>query len=327
MRVSLILPVYNSYKFLNDCVRSILNQTFVDFELIMVDDGSTDKSLELCQEWSTKDKRIKVYHQNNLGPSAARNSGIRIANGQWIVFVDSDDKVLPTYLSEMYKIVSNHEDVDLCISGLQVFRGGVAREKISFPELICNTSDYDTLFNHLSIYKHGFSVGKMYKKSIIDKYSIHFNNDVNIAEDCLFMMNYITVCSTFKESKIAFIDRCNYCYMIRKGSLSTTVSSYEQELYSYNEYKNTLLKLKNALNIRDYVFDHLCSSLPFFLDRVIRAIYKEKSSGNRISKLKTLEIDVYKKYKRAATKTEFILTYLLVYHQWYLYDCIRKLIK
>lgn len=327
MKVSLIIPVYNSYDLLNDCIRSILNQTFIDFELIMVDDGSTDKSLELCREWSTKDNRIKVFHQKNLGPSAARNTGISMANGKWIVFVDSDDTILPSYLSDMYKIVSDHDEVDLCISGLQVFRGGIACEKIGFPGMICSTSDYKTLFNHLSIYKHGFSVGKMYKRSIINSYNIQFDHKVKIAEDCLFMMNYISVCSSSRESKIAFIDKCNYNYMIRRGSLSTSVSSYEQELYNYSEYKRTLLRLRNALSINDDVYNQLCSSLPFFIDRIINAIYKEESSNTRISKLKTIDTEVYKKYKNHTTRAENILIYLLGNQHWYLYDYLRKHIK
>ncbi|MBQ7815737.1 MAG: glycosyltransferase, partial [Oscillospiraceae bacterium] len=96
--ISVIVPVYNTEKFLDKCIESISKQTFDDFEIILVDDGSTDKSGQICDTWAHKDNRVKVIHKQNAGVSAARNNGIAAAKGEYIAFVDSDDTVSPDYL-------------------------------------------------------------------------------------------------------------------------------------------------------------------------------------------------------------------------------------
>ena len=92
--VSIIIPVYNTENYINICVKSIVAQTYSNIQIILVDDGSTDASAKLCDDWATKDKRIFVLHQRNSGVSAARNSGIEYASGKWIMFVDADDIIV-----------------------------------------------------------------------------------------------------------------------------------------------------------------------------------------------------------------------------------------
>lgn len=327
MIVSVIVPVYNSSELLGDCVNSILMQSFKDFELILVDDGSKDNSWELCNKWEKCDSRVKIFHQNNLGASAARNAGIRLSEGEWVVFIDSDDTVTPTYLEDLLRMVTNNQDIDLCISGLRVVRNGKITEKKSFEEMSCLMSDYRTLFEQVSIQDYGFSVGKMYRKSIIDDNNIQFNSKVSIAEDCMFMMDYIMACPTNKVSKIAFINQCNYNYVIRKGSLSTSVSTFEHELFNYQEYKRTINDLKSTFEIDSIVYNKLCSSLPFYIDRIINSIYKKHSSEERIASLRSLNINDYKRFKKCNTSFEYLLYYLFVHQHWFLYDLIRKNIK
>lgn len=96
--VSVIVPVYNAEKYIETCISSVLNQTFTDFELILIDDGSEDESGHICDEYATKDTRIRVFHKENGGPSAARNSGLNVAQGEWILFLDSDDWIVPESL-------------------------------------------------------------------------------------------------------------------------------------------------------------------------------------------------------------------------------------
>lgn len=111
--ISVIVPVYQSFLYLDDCIRSLLAQTMPDFEVILVDDGSTDNSLAFCRAWAERDARLRVIHQENAGVSAARNTGIRAARGQWLAFVDSDDWVEPTYLEKLYKNCTNVQ-ISLC---------------------------------------------------------------------------------------------------------------------------------------------------------------------------------------------------------------------
>lgn len=96
--ISIIIPVYNAEKTLNRCVDSVLNQTFHDWELLLIDDGSKDRSMYLCDEYALKDKRIKVFHKKNGGVSSARNMGLDYARGEWITFVDSDDLFVRIFL-------------------------------------------------------------------------------------------------------------------------------------------------------------------------------------------------------------------------------------
>lgn len=113
--ISVIVPVYNAEKYLDRCVKSIINQTFSDFELILVDDGSPDNSGTLCDEWSKKDSRIKVIHQQNAGAGAARNAGLAIATGDYIGFIDSDDWIEPEMYQLLYdSIIKYKTQVAMC---------------------------------------------------------------------------------------------------------------------------------------------------------------------------------------------------------------------
>ena len=100
--ISIIIPVYNSDSYLDECIKSVLCQTYKDFELLLIDDGSTDKSLERLRRWESKDDRINLIVQENSGASSARNHGLNEAKGEWVVFIDSDDIVSPNYLLDLH---------------------------------------------------------------------------------------------------------------------------------------------------------------------------------------------------------------------------------
>lgn len=97
-KVSIIVPVYKAEKYLNRCIDSILAQTFTDWELLLIDDGSTDRSGDICDEYAKKDTRIRVFHKENGGVSSARNLGLDSAQGEWVTFIDADDYILPDFL-------------------------------------------------------------------------------------------------------------------------------------------------------------------------------------------------------------------------------------
>mgnify|MGYP001751282486 FL=1 len=113
MKVSIIIPVYKVEKYLNECVQSVVNQTYKDLEIILVDDGSPDKCPEICDEYAKQDKRIKVVHRKNGGLSAARNSGIKMATGKYIYFLDSDDKIFPNAIEQLVKFTYKYKEVDI----------------------------------------------------------------------------------------------------------------------------------------------------------------------------------------------------------------------
>lgn len=113
--ISVIIPVYNVKGYINKCLQSIVSQSYENLEIILIDDGSTDGSGEICDEWRIKDERIKVIHKNNGGLSDARNAGIDIANGEFIAFIDSDDYILPDYFSYLFDLATqNNADLSVC---------------------------------------------------------------------------------------------------------------------------------------------------------------------------------------------------------------------
>lgn len=141
--ISIIVPVYQAAPHLECCIKSFCAQTFEDFELILVDDGSTDGSLQICRDWARRDSRLRVLHQENAGVSAARNTGIDAARGQWIAFVDSDDWVEPTYLQKLYE---NRNGVQLVLCDVADEEDrALAGEVISLQELRLHPSRYARL--------------------------------------------------------------------------------------------------------------------------------------------------------------------------------------
>lgn len=174
MKLSVIMPVYNSEKYLNDTMNCIFAQTFSNFELIMVDDGSTDNSAKMCDEYQIKDKRIKVIHQANTGCGGARNTGLCIADGEYICFIDSDDIIHP----QMFDIMMNKaakENADIvmtvekkCSEDDQIVFGEYDALSISHTKLDCDFI-YRRMFSNATINSPYISpCNKIYKKELIN---------------------------------------------------------------------------------------------------------------------------------------------------------------
>ena len=229
-KVSVIVPVYNTEKYLLRCIDSILAQTFTDFELILVNDGSTDNSDKICDEYARKDNRIVVIHKENGGVSSARNRGIDVARGEWITFVDSDDYISETYLSD-FPMESTH-DMEIC--GMELF--GYA-SKIYCPiDNKLYKSEISSFFDYEFDNPYITSpCVKLLKQSILLTYNIRFNNQIKITEDTLFIMEYMKYCN-----EVYLIKKTNYYYRYPEN----LQRKYRQdaESMSYN-----LTKLTNAI--------------------------------------------------------------------------------
>lgn len=193
-KFSVIVPVYKVEDVLPRCIESILNQTVPDFELILIDDGSPDRSGAICDEYAAKDARIRVIHQKNAGVSAARNAGMRAAKGEFIVFVDSDDFVdrdLLMHLSE--------SDADFVMVGFCDYTNNTII-RISPDEeekwILCSTDGIKKYFDKCTAV---FVWAKRYKKSIIDRNGLHFREDMRFSEDIVFNNAYL-LCAHTAES-------------------------------------------------------------------------------------------------------------------------------
>lgn len=199
--VSIIIPVYNAEKYLHRCVDSILHQTYKNFELILVDDGSKDCSPQICDEYALKDNRVKVIHQNNSGVSAARNAGLDFCSGQFIAFVDADDYIGPKMI---HKMMSGFQcGADIVISGF--VRCHEKQEKAVFvnaPEEF----DLQNLKENYDTYKISNSAwAKLYRRDLLG--DIRFNDKVSMGEDLLFNLQYYNNCRNF-----ACVQEADYYY-------------------------------------------------------------------------------------------------------------------
>ena len=217
MFFSVIVPVYNVEKYLKECVDSILNQTFTDFELILVDDGSTDSSPKLCDEYAINDSRVKVIHNQNGGASVARNTGMKAAQGKYLINIDSDDYFLSDDVFE--KLYNNSNDKDIVLFKYQKFFDDENRfEKCSFSYSMVSENDsfvesVDKLVKADAFF--GMAWMKTIKRDIIAENNIYFEEGI-VAEDIDW--NYELYCHA--ESLVA-IDEAFIAYRQRANSVTS----------------------------------------------------------------------------------------------------------
>lgn len=190
IKISVIVPVYNAEKTLRQCVDSILNQEFRDFELILVDDGSKDSSPEICDNYTLQDHRVKVVHKPNGGVSSARNIGMDRAIGEWITFIDSDDYITEGYLED---VVGCKEDVIIkgynCLTPISIEVSRTAEDMAGIPVFVVFLNKYITDFIIRG------PVFKFYKRSIVGE--TRFLHDMKIGEDAYFVFKYLSKCKSF----------------------------------------------------------------------------------------------------------------------------------
>ena len=210
--VSIIVPIYNIAQYLDRCVQSLVKQTYLDIEIILVDDGSTDNSGKMCDEWEKKDKRIRVIHKINGGLSAARNSGIEVARGDYYVFVDSDDWIAPDMIQVL---MSRVNDADLVCCGMYVATDEKSDIKPWFDkELVLDTEEaLDLLIENKIFTSH--VMNKIYPRALFE--NIRFPEG-KVFEDIRIMHNILKKCE-----KILIIPDAYYYYYVRSDSISNVV--------------------------------------------------------------------------------------------------------
>lgn len=223
---SVIVPVYKVEQYLGRCITSVLAQTFADFELILIDDGSPDESGEICDRFAAQDDRIIVIHQKNEGVSAARNAGLDIARGKYIVFVDSDDTVEENYLECM-----RGYDADMVITGVKnCSTDGIlkCRLAISQDEYI-NVSE-DLVCWMISEHLLDYVYSKRYEREKIQKKGIHFDEQLALGEDTLFVSQYFCSCDS-----VQLVSETPYIYhQYMASTLSSFGKNYVSSLVDVN---------------------------------------------------------------------------------------------
>lgn len=207
--ISVIVPVYNVANYLDQCIGSIFSQTYQDWECILVDDGSTDSSGYICDNWAGKDHRIKVVHQHNAGVSEARNNGIETCLGEYICFVDSDDWVSPDYLNDLWKTLKTGT-FDLVVSGISQVKNNEIKIYIPPQNHLIVGNEHTLQFVELN--RKNLLYGPtaiLYRKDIIKKYHIRFPKEYSYGEDLIFNYTYLDY-----VQHIGCVPISNYYYRI-----------------------------------------------------------------------------------------------------------------
>ena len=236
MKFSVIIPVYNVEAYLRDCLDSVLNQTYADWEAICVNDGSTDGSADILNEYAARESRLKVITQPNRGLSAARNSGIDAAEGEYVLFLDSDDWLEKNAL-EVLSANLGGEDM-LCFSGRRYFESDRAYHDADQLKAQTYLSGMD-YYNDNALSSRDFAfvcvVLRIYKREFLSQHNLRFKEGI-FHEDNLF-----TPLACFYAERVMVINECLYDYRVRSNSITTTGNS--KKLRDLLETANTLASL------------------------------------------------------------------------------------
>ena len=285
--VSIIVPVYNCSKSICRCVDSILNQTYGNLEVLLINDGSTDSSGEICEHYAEKDQRVCVVHQSNAGVSQARNTGLKRATAKYVMFVDSDDYLKQNYIEVMAREIVR-ENIDLVISGYTIVKDSVEVVHKEGEKAFYNQEDFGADFGKL--YKEYYLHVVWNKIFLRDKIVEEFPTGMSLGEDCVFVLSYLN-----DAEGIKLIDNTGYFYVT--GQQNSLTNKFRKDTFEANErvYVETMNYLKNIK----------CASINaeivagIFMDDVSKALWQICKSNTMKWKEKRTEM------KKIADSEEF----------------------
>lgn len=315
MKISIIIPIYNSEKYLRQCLNSVQSQTFADFEVLLINDGSNDNSGKICDEYAAKDTRIKVFHKENGGVSSARNLGIDEAEGEWICFVDSDDVLEENYLTALVKS-SVDSKADFIAQGFKKFGNGIEKN-MHLGVGLFSASDFRTLFQIKKIQNFGFPFSKLFKGEIIKKHQISFPISFSIAEDLAFMLMYLSKIQTIQLDAVH-----HYLYRQVDNSLSNRLREPSIYFNRYNELKRIFKEEFNEVYIDLYNETHTFFSLKHTLgsalfQSILSLYFFRLNKDSRLTYLQKINKEdkaLISDYKRSFRNPVFKFSLYLIEH-------------
>lgn len=311
--ISIIVPVYNAEKYLHKCIDSILAQSYSNFELLLIDDGSKDHSHEICIDFSKKDERIKVLNKSNGGVSSARNLGLDNANGDWLTFVDADDTLSRDFLAHL--VTGIDECVSLVVSNCDVILKGKVYQShvtlenttVSGNQMLIRLLKGDNVRNEVW--------AKLFRCSFIG--NERFSNEIMIGEDLLFLL---TCCYAGAEDKIRFVPYSDYHYVL--NDLSAMGKNIDRT-YEYEKLiTETTFRLKSLEN-KEALSQFVLNQIWTILDRYH---FKQRDLSSKYNSL----IDKYIiKIKDGNLKNRILKLYshhkILGYFFYLVYKIVNKL--
>lgn len=256
MEISIIIPVYNVAQYIDQCLQSVVDQSYTDWECILVDDGSMDSSGAKCDAWCKKDSRFRVIHQQNQGVSAARNKGLEASQGRWVCFVDSDDWLGPDYLRHLIDAIE--DDVDYVISGNESVLNGLVVSRAVPPSSTVFSLDAtgsDSMADLLEPHLPYGPTNKLFRNAMIRDNGLKFSTNISYGEDLLFNFSFFE-----HVRRVATVPVVDYFY---RQVLNTSLSHRSRPNRFDNDYMQWCVR-------RDFLISHNLWS-----ERVQRYMYKE----------------------------------------------------
>ena len=293
MKVSIIVPVYNVENVLHYCVDSILNQTYKDFKLILVNDGSTDNSGKICDKYAKNNDKVSVIHLENGGVSRARNIGIEHAKGEYICFIDSDDYVAENYLEELVKIKEQHPDFDSIWCGFQTvcdYSGANSNVFLAAEETMLSIYDRSDIMTLHEKWLSQMPWNKLFISDIIKKNNICFYEDLSLGEDLIFVLHYLDA----SNGKIAVINK-PLNYYIRSGDESLDNKFYPNMFEVYKLINSEIYNCLTMWKCDESQIALFYNSCFYSYEKVLRNTFRENSTIK----------NKYKYNKQIMKRTEF----------------------
>lgn len=334
-KISIIVPVYKVEPYLHRCLDSIVDQSFTEWECILIDDGSPDNSGSICDEYTAKDNRIRVIHQKNAGVSAARNTGLDSAKGEWICFVDSDDWIEKEYLAVMINAAKQNE-CDLIICG---FFQQQANEQISIKNprdkkgnlIIHKRDDFITIFFNLrnlpeyASYLHA-PVNKLYNASLLT--GAYFNSSMRTYEDYIFNL-YVNN----KVSNVCFLkdNLYHYTYNSNSATKDRTRLVSEQDLRDREKFIKDTIEFAKINNIKKYKILPFCKDALYYFVIYASLYYvqheevKDFKQFNNIRNLCDWNIIFYKPFQ--FKRTLFLILFKMHLYRYVLIPITKFLLR
>lgn len=284
-KLSIIVPVYNVEKYLDRCIHSLVNQTLKDIEIILVDDGSPDNCPQMCDEYTLKDNRIKVIHKQNAGLGYARNSGLELATGEYVAFVDSDDYVDTSMYENLYKkAIEISTDAVFCGFKTEVSKNKWRESREVDTTQLWEGNDVKEFMYNMIASGKGVSQERLYQMSvwhaiyrrdIIINHNIHFPSERDVvSEDIPFQVDFLK-----NSNRVLYLSEHFYYYCLNGTSLTATFK--KEKFYGYNKLRECLLSKINETEYRQRVnrlYIGYCRSFlfdAFFIEgNTKRSLYK-----------------------------------------------------
>lgn len=276
--ISVIMPVYNAEETVSRMIDTIIAQTFIEWELICIDDGSKDSSGVILDEYAKRDERIRVIHKVNEGVSAARQDGLNAVRGEYIIHADADDWVESTMLEEMYEKITK-EDCDVLICDFYIDHGNTHIYNKQEPTKCVSSNILRDLFAHL----HGAMWNKLVKRSYVEKYKVKFPQAINHCEDFLFWVQL------FKNDdvKVSYIDRAYYHYCESDKSITR---NYTRKTYEMR--KAFLKRLSELLSSANFLKEIKTMGFNIFTEAFIYDVLSNKEIKYGLSEYQECIYDV-----------------------------------